>query len=195
MAEPSAMSAKATLRRDAQARRDALDTAARATASAEICFRAIELISLERPRSLSAYMAIRSEVDPSPILAWAEATGIVAALPAVTAAGVVFRRHVSEVPHVATGFGTRGPGEAAALVDPELIVLPLLAFDRAGTRLGYGRGHYDRAIAALHARGKRPTLLGIAFAEQEVAAIPAEPHDVGLDWVVTERETLALRRG
>jgi 5-formyltetrahydrofolate cyclo-ligase len=71
----------------------------------------------------------------------------------------------------------------------------MIAFDRSGTRLGHGRGFYDRAIAVLHARGVRPVLVGVAFAAQEVADIPAEPHDVRMDIIVTERETLAFRKG
>jgi 5-formyltetrahydrofolate cyclo-ligase len=62
----------------------------------------------------------------------------------------------------------------------------LVGFDTAGTRLGYGKGHYDRTIAALRARGLRPPLIGIAFSVQEVDTIPHEPHDVRLDLIVTE---------
>ncbi len=70
--------------------------------------------------------------------------------------------------------------------------MPMVAFDRSGTRLGHGKGHYDRALAKLAARGIRPKLVGIAFAAQEVEVIPAEPHDVRLDWIVTENETLEM---
>ena len=73
--------------------------------------------------------------------------------------------------------------------------MPLVAFDRRGARLGYGKGFYDRAFAALAAAGLRPLRLGIAFAIQEVETIPVEAHDFRLDVVVTERETLDLRQG
>ena len=69
-------------------------------------------------------------------------------------------------------------------------VVPVVGFDRAGTRLGYGKGHYDRTIAALRARGRRPPLIGIAFSVQEVDTIPHEPHDVRLDLIVTENGIL-----
>ncbi len=90
--------------------------------------------------------------------------------------------------------GTQAPLPDQAILDPDLVILPLVGFDRTGVRLGHGRGYYDRAIAALAARGVRPTLVGIGFAAQEVEAIPAEPHDARLDWIVTENEALDLRR-
>ena len=80
------------------------------------------------------------------------------------------------------------------MADPDLIILPLTAFDRTGTRLGHGLGFYDRAIAGLRGRGRMPWLMGVAFSVQEVAAIPTEPHDARLDWIVTEDETLDCRQ-
>ena len=73
---------------------------------------------------------------------------------------------------------------------PIVILIPMVGFDRSGARLGHGAGFYDRALAAIHARGRRPPLVGIAFSVQEVARIPHEPHDIRLDWIVTETETL-----
>jgi 5-formyltetrahydrofolate cyclo-ligase len=67
--------------------------------------------------------------------------------------------------------------------EPDIILMPLLGFDAAGTRLGYGGGYYDRTLAALH---KRPKLIGLAFAVQELPLIPRESHDVPLDAVITE---------
>jgi 5-formyltetrahydrofolate cyclo-ligase len=103
-------------------------------------------------------------------------------------------RHTRGARCAAGGFGTLAPslisaGRSAACHHP------VVAFDRTGTRLGHGKGHYDRALAGLAARGLRPQIVGIAFAAQEVEVIPAEPHDVRLDWIVTERETLDMRPG
>ena len=89
-------------------------------------------------------------------------------------------------PIVKTGFGTTGPGPEAAVLDPDILLVPLSAFDRNGHRIGYGAGHYDRAIDRLKAKGCTPTLIGIAFDCQEVASVPAEPHDVPLDGILTE---------
>ena len=86
---------------------------------------------------------------------------------------LVFRRFEPGHPLIAGGFGTMVPVEAAPVLHPDLVIVPVVGFDRHGTRLGYGKGHYDRAIAALHARGLRPPLVGIAFALQEVDTDPA----------------------
>ncbi len=81
------------------------------------------------------------------------------------------------------GFGTLAPSELAPREEPDIIIMPLLGFDSRGTRLGYGGGYYDRTLAGL---GKKPLLVGLAFAAQELDEIPREPHDVPLDVIVTE---------
>ncbi len=187
--------AKAAPRGEALARRDRLDPAERAAASAAIGKRAIAIVADARPASLAAYLPIRSECDPGAVIAWASRNGIATALPAVVdATTIVFRRYRPRDPLVPGGFGTRAPAATAAVVDPELIVAPVIAFDRSGARLGHGRGFYDRAITAMRARGLDPVVIGVAFSVQEVANIPIDPHDVHLDWIVTENETLDVRQ-
>ena len=88
--------------------------------------------------------------------------------------------------NAAGGFGTSGPGPDAAVLDPDIMLVPLSAFDSTGHRIGYGAGHYDRAITRLHQKGLNPRLIGIAFDCQEVPSVPAEPHDVRLDAILTE---------
>jgi len=84
------------------------------------------------------------------------------------------------------------PPLEAPEVDPDVLLVPLLAFDRNGNRLGYGAGYYDMTIAAL--RAKQPVVtVGIAFAAQEVDEVPTTPRDVRLDLVLTERETIDIR--
>ena len=113
--------------------------------------------------------------------------GARACLPAIVdRATIVFRDHAPGARLVDMGFGTVGPDADAAEVDPQVMLVPLAAFDAAGERIGYGAGHYDRAIARLHARGLRPRLIGTAFDCQQVAAVPAEPHDVRLDELLSE---------
>src|SRR5690348_310693 len=89
------------------------------------------------------------------------------------------------------GFGTLAPSEFAPAVEPDLIIMPLLGFDARGTRLGYGGGYYDRTLERL---SKRPRLIGLAFASQEIASIPRELHDVPLDAVVTEQGARSFAR-
>lgn len=184
---------KAALRALALARRDQLGALARAAASDAIAARVVAIVAAERPRVMAAYLPIRSECDCRPIIAGALAQAIDVVLPVVIdPVTLVFRRYEPGAPLAAGGFGTLAPMPDQPILDPELVIVPLVAFDRAGTRLGHGKGHYDRALAKLRARGAGPKLVGIAFAAQEVAAIPAEAHDVRLDWIVTENETLTI---
>jgi 5-formyltetrahydrofolate cyclo-ligase len=95
-------------------------------------------------------------------------------------------------PLAAGVFGLREPSAAAAEVEPDILLVPLLAFDRAGHRIGYGAGYYDLTLARLRAR-KKVTAIGIAFAAQEVPAIPKTRRDEPLDFVLTEREVIEIR--
>jgi 5-formyltetrahydrofolate cyclo-ligase len=189
----AASSAKQALRAAALSRRDGLSPQARAAQSAAIAARCAPIAAAARPRCLAGYLPIRSEVDPRPILAAAREAAITIVLPAIAdAVTIVFRTWRQGASLVPAGFGTIAPEATAPVGLPDLILLPLVGFDRSGIRLGYGRGFYDRAIAGLHAVGRRPALVGLAFSVQEVPRIPHEPHDVRLDWVVTESETLNL---
>jgi 5-formyltetrahydrofolate cyclo-ligase len=196
IASPSATASKDALRAEAMARRDTLAVGVREAASVAIAHRASALPEMARAAVVAAYMPIWSEVDPRPIIAWAFQRRLYVVLPAVTGGTTMeFRTHRADAPLVAGRFGTMMPGAHADVLDPDVIVAPMVAFDRTGTRLGHGRGFYDRAVAQLHAKGIRPTLVGVAFSAQEVADIPAEPHDMRMDIIVTERETLVFRKG
>ena len=99
---------------------------------------------------------------------------------------MVFRRWAPYEPIVPGGFGTLVPAPEQPEVSPRILIVPLAAFDRRGYRIGYGKGYYDRALSELG-----PTIsIGIAYAAQEIDAVPQEPHDRRLDWIVTERETI-----
>jgi 5-formyltetrahydrofolate cyclo-ligase len=84
------------------------------------------------------------------------------------------------------------PRREAPAVDPDLLFVPLLAFDRRGHRIGYGAGHYDRTLKRLRAAGPIHAV-GVAYSVCEVAAVPDEPHDEPLDFILTEREWIAAR--
>jgi 5-formyltetrahydrofolate cyclo-ligase len=187
---------KTRLRELALARRKALSDGARKDAGIAIAGRAMSVIAALRPTSVALYWPIGSECATQPLIAKVEAIGIEIGLPAaVDGRGLVFRHYRPGDRLVGGVFGTREPAPAAPPVRPGLFVLPVVAFDRSGMRLGYGRGYYDSAISSLRDAGQQPRLLGIAFSVQEVEAIPAEPHDVRLDFVVTEKETLEFRTG
>jgi 5-formyltetrahydrofolate cyclo-ligase len=172
-------------------RRDALGVLQRANASRRIAESVMAIVVAAKPAVMAAYLPIRSECDCRPIIEGARALSIVVVLPAVVdPVTLVFRRYQPGVPLAAGGHGTLAPTPDQPILEPDLVIVPVVAFDRTGARLGHGRGFYDRALAGMKARGLRPTLVGVAFATQEVETIPAEPHDARLDWVVTEKETL-----
>lgn len=178
---------KKTLRREALARRDALDPAHRIEGSLEIAEYGGSLVPVEPGDVISGFWPMRSEVDVRPLLFRLMERGARICLPAIVdRETILFRELVRDAPLVDMGFGTLGPGPEAALLDPTLMLVPLAAFDGRGNRIGYGAGYYDRAIARLRARGIEPVLVGIAFDCQEVEAVPAEPHDVPLTAMLTE---------
>jgi 5-formyltetrahydrofolate cyclo-ligase len=187
---------KAALRRAALTRRDALEPAFRAEASLRIAERALPLVLERKPRVISGYWPIRSEADPRPLLDAVRVAGLAVALPILLDATVLrFRRWRVGALLEPAGFGTLGPSPDAPEVVPDVVLLPLAAFDRTGHRIGYGKGHYDRAIAWLAPSARHPLLIGLAFSSQEVESVPAEPHDVALDAIVTEAEAFRIRRG
>jgi len=189
------LASKSELRDQALARRDATDPHFRARASAAIAAHAAPLLAALSPHRVAAYVAMRSEADPGPIVEPLHRSGAVIGLPVVVPGQtLLFRGFAPGHPLIPGGFGTMVPVEAAPVVHPDLVIVPVVGFDRSGTRLGYGKGHYDRAIAAMHARGHHPPLVGIAFALQEVDTISREPHDIGLDLIVTENEILDFRK-
>ncbi len=137
---------------------------------------------------VSGFLRFRSEIDPAPLMARLSAAGCVLALPRTPAkteaGGLVFHRWSIGETLVRGAFGVLEPSPEAEVVAPDLVLAPLLGFDRAGGRIGYGRGHYDRALAALRAR-KPVTVVGVAFAAQEVPVVPTDATDQHLDWIVT----------
>jgi 5-formyltetrahydrofolate cyclo-ligase len=177
---------KTTLRRQALARRDALDPAGRAAAGLRLCDH-VDALAFVDGWIVSGFVPIRSEIDPGPLMSCLEARGAALALPCVTGRNepLLFRAWSPGGPLVAGPMGTREPPPDHTIVVPDLLLVPLAAFDRRGFRLGYGAGHYDRTIPLLRAL-KPVRLIGLAFAAQEVAAIPQEPHDQPLDLVLTE---------
>lgn len=181
------MDSKASIRAKVLARRDALAPEQRIEMSLAMAD-AGEALSFDPGTVIAGYLPIRSEPDLRPLLARLRERGARLCLPVVMdRETIVFRDFVRGADLVKTGFGTSGPGEEAEVLDPDLLLMPLSSFDARGNRLGYGAGHYDRAIARLRAKGKSPALIGAAFSVQEVEALPADAHDVALDMILTEQ--------
>lgn len=149
-----------------------------------------EVLAGYRGVPLAGYMAMRDEIDPGAALEEAAAHGPVG-LPTITAPAtpLVFRLWEPGAEMVPGRFGTSEP--LGAVMRPQILVVPLVAFTRAGARLGYGGGFYDRTLQLLRRDG--PVLaIGLAYGAQEAEALPLEPTDAPLDLIVTEREVISL---
>jgi 5-formyltetrahydrofolate cyclo-ligase len=178
---------KAHLRKERLLARDALCEGERIEKSLEIADHGQVALSEVPAAVVSGFLPIRSEADIRPLLSSLRQTGARITLPVILdKQTIVFRELIPGADLVPMGFGTYGPGPEAAVLDPDLMLVPLAAFDARGQRIGYGGGYYDRAIDRLHRKGLSPRLIGIAFDCQEVASVPAEPHDVRLHAVLTE---------
>jgi 5-formyltetrahydrofolate cyclo-ligase len=166
-----------------------------AAAAPDAALTAAGRLPLERlPRFslFSGYQALGAEMDARPLMARLAETGAAAALPyaAHRDEPLTFRRWAPDAALAPDAFGIPAPavGEAVA---PDLVIAPLLAFDRKGGRLGQGAGHYDRTLANLRAL-KPVFVLGLGYAGQEVAEIPLEAHDQRLDAILTETEYIEV---
>lgn len=177
--------AKAALRIRARAARALLDSGERADAAELAARHFFDAIALDPSDVVAVYWRIRDELDCQPILVKLMDSGQKVVLPVVMGPEEPLDLRVWEqgASLYEAGFGTLAPSDLAPRAEPDVVVMPLLAYDRLGTRLGYGGGYYDRTLASMK---KRPRLIGLAFSAQELDRIPREAHDVPLDAVVTE---------
>lgn len=164
----------------------------------EACRRAVDRLPLDRvPKFtvVSGYRPQGAEIDPGPLMRRLQAEGARLALPVAESrdAPLVFRAYDPKAPLVPDAFGIPSPGPDAEALAPDLVIAPLVAFDRGGARLGQGAGHYDRTIENLR-KGGRVFVLGLAYAGQQVARVPAEPHDQRLDAILTETGYIEVRK-
>ena len=184
--------AKDIFRREALARRDALPPSVRATAAEAVAERPFP-IKVPAGAIVSGYSPMRSEFNPVPLMRRLADAGARLALPVVAGRGkpLIMRAWSFGAPLTAGVWGIREPPPEAPEVDPDVLLVPLAAFDRRGHRIGYGAGYYDLTIAGLRAR-KPVTAIGLAFAAQEIDAVPITPRDARLDLVLTEREMIVV---
>ena len=136
---------------------------------------------------IAAYLPIRSELSPLPLVGALAAIGMTTAMPVTPAPGnpLSFRAWSLGETLVEGPYNTKQPPPELPEVTPDVILAPMLAFDDAGWRLGYGGGFYDRTLAGLRAAGRRVVALGIAYDGQHVDSVPTGPHDMRLDGVLT----------
>jgi len=140
---------------------------------------------------VSAFSSIADEISTRPLIEALHAAGFLVALPVTGKAGtpLVFRQWTPETSMVPGRMQIPEPPESAPVLVPDVLFVPLAAFDRRGHRIGYGAGFYDRTLAELRAQ-KEITAIGVAYAAQEVLYVPNDDHDQPLDFVVTEKDTI-----
>jgi len=184
---------KTELRREALARRDALPAELRKAAAETIAARAFPL-TIAPGTIVSGFMPLKSEINPLLLMRKLSEAGAELALPVVAGRGkpLIMRGWRWGAPLAAGVWGIREPTSESPQIEPDILLVPLLAFDRSGHRIGYGAGYYDLTIAQL--RGKKPiTAVGLAFAAQEIVHVPRTSFDAPLDLVLTEQEAIDLR--
>tara|TARA_R110002110_G_scaffold85816_4_gene223737 strand:- start:71476 stop:72087 length:612 start_codon:yes stop_codon:yes gene_type:complete len=186
---------KADVRASARDARDALASGLGAAAATGIAarFMSSPLQGLATGANVAGYMPMRSEIDPRLLMDRLVAAGSVLCLPDVVAEGtpLAFRRWMPNDPLDAGRYGISVPSPDADELVPDLVLVPMLAFDRQGHRLGYGGGYYDRTIAGLR-EGRDVLAVGLAFSGQVRDDLPVGPHDMHLDWIVTESAALPV---
>jgi 5-formyltetrahydrofolate cyclo-ligase len=185
--------AKAAIRRDAIARRYAIPAQARMKAAQAIAARPFP-VRVAAGTRVSGFMPLKHEINPIPLMQSLAKAGAALALPAVIERGkpLVMRAFAFGDPLVCGVWDIREPRPDAPEVFPDIVIVPLLAFDGAGHRVGYGAGYFDLTINALRAR-KTVLAAGIAFAAQEIHEVPTTPRDARLDLVLTEQEVIDCR--
>jgi 5-formyltetrahydrofolate cyclo-ligase len=189
----TASASKGDLRAAALAKRDALSDEQRADAAQDLAGRKLPF-EIAPGMIVSGYSPIRNEIDPVPLMRKLAEQGAKLALPAVMARGksLAFRAWSPDDRLMMGPLGILEPSPAAAELSPDIMLVPLAAFDPQGHRIGYGAGHYDYTLAHLR-KIKAITAIGIAFAVQQIKAVPAQPHDVALDYVLTEKKVFDFR--
>jgi 5-formyltetrahydrofolate cyclo-ligase len=200
MTETTLQEAKRAARAEALGRRAAAhaDAARRfgtASAGEALRRRFLEAITVPDGAAVSAYWPVRSEIDTRPLLTALHEAGHACGLPVIVRRGaaLIFRRWQPGMTLLARPFGLLEPGPEAEEVIPDIVLVPLLAFDSAGRRLGYGGGYYDCTLAGLRRAGREVVAIGVAYAAQGCDHVPADESDERLDWVVTEQGAIRFR--
>jgi 5-formyltetrahydrofolate cyclo-ligase len=186
---------KAELRAAALAKREAMPAQQRADAASTIAARDFP-VPVAKGAIVSGFSPMKSEINPIPLMRKLFDAGAQLALPVIVGRGkpLIMRAWKFGDPFKAGQWGIREPVAEAPEVYPDILIVPLAAFDRRGHRIGFGAGYYDMTIAALRAK-KKVTAVGIAFSVQEIERVPSTDRDARLDFMLTEREVIDFSKG
>jgi 5-formyltetrahydrofolate cyclo-ligase len=178
---------KARMRKLGRSARARLSICERRQAAGAVAAWAPTLAGLAGREPISCFATFGDELDTAPLIAALLRSGSRLSLPVVAGRGqpLLFRAWRPEDPTAPGAFGIREPLESACEVEPRVLLVPLIAFDRRGFRVGYGGGFYDRTLAEARAH-RRIAAIGLAFSCQEVGRVPIDRYDQPVDWVLTE---------
>ncbi|NOT70275.1 MAG: 5-formyltetrahydrofolate cyclo-ligase [Hyphomicrobium sp.] len=177
---------KKALREQAMAARAAAFALHGSDASRRLAAHGLDFLRVPAGKIVSGFAAIRDEINPADLMLWLHEEGFRLALPVMVGKGkaLLMRAWTPGDVMEAAAWGIAEPVADKPEVDPDIVLVPLLAFDARGHRLGYGGGFYDRTLARL--RAKKPVIaVGVAYDEQRVDAVPVEAYDQPLEWVLT----------
>jgi 5-formyltetrahydrofolate cyclo-ligase len=186
LTDESKLKAKRELRAQALERRNAAFERHGPEASRRIAAHGLDFLAATPGAIVSGFAAIRDEINPAPLMTWLQAEGFRLALPVMQGKGkpLLMRAWTPGDAMNSAAWGIAEPLDDKPAVEPDIILVPLLAFDSRGYRLGYGGGFYDRTLHRL--RKLKPVVaVGLAYDELRVDAVPAESYDERLDWVLT----------
>jgi 5-formyltetrahydrofolate cyclo-ligase len=192
-AEPTISDQKSELRNATLAKRDAMPADERQRGGETIAARPFPL-TIAPGTIVSGFMPLKSEINPLPLMKVLAGAGAKLALPAIAGRGkpLIMRAYAFGDEFARGQWGIREPKPEQPEVFPDVLLVPLACFDRAGQRIGYGAGYYDMTIHRLRAM-KKVIAVGVAFALQEIARVPATDRDERLDLVLTETGTIDFR--
>lgn len=184
--EADIASTKKELRARMIAARDALPPETRASWAEAVAKIGLGFTAARPTAVVSAFLSIGAEIDTAPLMDRLQRSGHRLALPVMVGKGkpLQFRAWEPGDPLRTVQWGIREPGDDAPVLEPDILLVPLLAFDRTGARLGYGGGFYDRTLRGLRER-RSVVAVGLAFTMQEVDGVPHLDYDERLDWVLT----------
>lgn len=188
---PEQISAKQALRTACRQRRDALDAETQKAHAAAFARHFMKSVDIGN-KTVAGYSAFRHELDILPLLTLLAKGDRICCLPVTSPPSkqLFFRRWHANTRMVPGDFGISVPAPESEIVTPEVLIVPLLGFDAAHHRIGYGAGYYDCTLRELRKSGRKPFVIGAGYSIQQVGEIPVEAHDEGLDMIITEKGVL-----